>query len=269
LPLVITDSERRWGNSMSEAYDRWLAPVVFEPFAVDLARRTAKTNPRRILELAAGTGVVTRCLRSALPEAEIIATDLNESMVAFARGRVPGVTWQQADALDLPFDDDSADVIVCQFGVMFFPDKQAAYAEMRRVLEPDGTLLINTWDVTSTHEFAAALSTAVDQLFPANPPKFISAIPHGYTDPKVIVSDIGGAGFDDVRLETITLTSPPATAADVAVGFCTGTPLRAEIEARGDLGPTTERIVDLMQSLMGTAPVTARMTAHVIQARSL
>jgi ubiquinone/menaquinone biosynthesis C-methylase UbiE len=269
LPLVISDSERRWGDSMSEAYQRLLAPVVFEPFAVDLVRRVAATNPKRVLELAAGTGVVTSGLRSALPDAEIIATDLNEAMVAFGREHVPQVTWQQADALDLPFDDDSVDVVVCQFGVMFFPNKRAGYAEMRRVLQPGGSLIMNTWDVVATHEFAAALSTALDQVFPADPPTFVAAVPHGYPDPAVVVSDIRSAGFEEVSLETITLRSPPASAADVAVGFCTGTPLRAAIEARADLASTTEQVADVMQGLLGTDPVTARMTAHVIQTTSL
>jgi SAM-dependent methyltransferase len=254
---------------MSEAYQRWLAPVVFEPFAVDLVRRVAATNPKRVLELAAGTGVVTRGLRIALPDAEIIATDLNEAMVTFGRDQVPQVSWQRADALDLPFDDDSADAIVCQFGVMFFPDKRAGYAEMRRVLGPGGNLIMNTWDVVATHDFAAALSSALDQVFPTDPPTFVAAVPHGYPDPAVVVSDIRNAGFDEVSLDTITLHSPPASAADVAVGFCTGTPLRTAIEARADLAATTEQVADAMQDLLGTDPVTGRMTAHVIQATSL
>ena len=126
-----------------------------------------------------------------------------------------------------------------------------------------------TWDVVATHEFAAALSTALDQVFPADPPTFVAAVPHGYPDPAVVVSDIRSAGFDEVSLETITLRSPPASAADVAVGFCTGTPLRAAIEARADLASTTEQVADVMQGLLGTDPVTARMTAHVIQTTSL
>jgi ubiquinone/menaquinone biosynthesis C-methylase UbiE len=265
---MISDSERRWGDSMSEAYQRWLAPVVFEPFAADLTRRTATLNPRRVLELAAGTGVVTTHLRAALPDAEIIATDLNDAMIAFGRSRLPQVTWQQADALDLSAADNTADVVVCQFGVMFFPDKRAAYAETRRVLEPGGSVLINTWDVLATHDFAAALSTALEEVFPDDPPTFLAAIPHGYADQAVVVEDIRSAGFSDVRLETITLQSPPADAADVARGFCTGTPLRAAIEARAELTAATEQVAEHMRGLLGASPVTGRMTAHVVQATS-
>jgi SAM-dependent methyltransferase len=265
---MITDSERRWTDSMPEAYQRWLAPIVFEPFADDLARRAAALDPRLIIELAAGTGVVTRCLRDAMPGADIVATDLNEAMVAFGRSGVPEASWRQADALDLPFDDEVADAVVCQFGVMFFPDKRAAYVEIRRVLKPAGNLLLNSWDVVATHDFAAALVAALEQVFPHDAPTFVCGVPHGYSAADVIREDIRSAGFSDIRLDTITLTSPPAVAADVASGFCLGTPLRAEIQRRADLMSTTKRIAGLVQEKMGAGPVTGRMTAHVVQARS-
>jgi SAM-dependent methyltransferase len=268
LPFVITDSERRWSGSMSEAYERWLAPIVFEPFAADLARRAAAQQPRRVLEVAAGTGVVTRRLRSVLPSAQIIATDLNEAMVEFGRRTVPGVTWQQADALDLPFESGVADAIVCQFGVMFFPNKRAALAEMRRALAPAGTLLLSTWDGVTTHEFADALVAALERAFPQDPPSFVAAVPHGYADPQVLTSDVRAAGFCDIEVETITLVSPPTTAADIAAGFCTGTPLRAAIEARGDLAELTERVADALRRELGSGQLTGRMTAHVLQAAS-
>jgi SAM-dependent methyltransferase len=266
LPFVITDSERRWSGSMSEAYERWLAPIVFEPFAADLARRAAARQPRRVLEVAAGTGVVTRRLRSALPSAQIIATDLNEAMVEFGQRTVPEVTWQRADALNLPVENDVADAIVCQFGIMFFPDKRAALAEMRRALAPAGTLLLNTWDVVGTHEYAAALVAALDQIFPQDPPSFVAAVPHGYADPDVVTSDVRATGFGDIEVETITLVSPPTTAADIAAGFCTGTPLRPAIEARGDLVELTERVADALRRELGSGQLTGRMTAHVVQA---
>jgi SAM-dependent methyltransferase len=265
---VITDSERRWSGSMPEAYQRWLAPIVFEPFADDLARRTAALDPRLVIELAAGTGVLTRCLRDAVPDAEIVATDLNEAMVAFGRDGVPEATWRQADALELPFDAHVADAVVCQFGVMFFPDKRAAYAEMRRVLKPAASVLLNTWDVVASHDFAAALVTALEQVFPQDPPTFVSGIPHGYADPDVILADLRSAGFSEIRLDTLTLISPQAVAADVATGFCLGTPLRAEIQGRADLASTTKHIADLVQQALGAGPVTGRMTAHVVQATS-
>src|SRR5438067_9131158 len=158
---------------MPDAYERWLAPTVFHPFAVDLARRVAAHAPHRVLELAAGTGVLTRELVASLAPAEVTATDLNEAMVQLGRQRAPDAVWRTADAMDLPFDAGQFDVIACQFGVMFFPSKPAAFAEARRVLTPHGTLLLNTWGSLETHDFQAALVAALERAFPEDPPTFV------------------------------------------------------------------------------------------------
>jgi len=160
---VPDEKDRLWVRSMSEAYDRWLAPAVFQPFAVDLARRAARRAPRRMLEIAAGTGVLTRELVAAVPSAEVTATDLNAAMVEFGSGQVPLAEWQQADALHLPFGDKLFDVVVCQFGVMFFPDKPAGFREMRRVLVSEGRLLFSTWGAVETHGFASAVVAGNDR----------------------------------------------------------------------------------------------------------
>src|SRR5947209_11521630 len=123
---------------MVEVYERVLAPAVFQPFAVDLARRLSAWSPRRVLELAAGTGVLTREILAVLPSVELTATDLNPAMVRFGRERVPRAAWQEADAMNLPFPDGGFDLVACQFGVMFVPDKPAAFREVRRVLGPEG-----------------------------------------------------------------------------------------------------------------------------------
>ncbi len=134
----MTTSDSTWTREMSEVYDRALGPVLFEPYAQRLAGLARDLNPERVLELAAGSGIVTSALVEALPEATVTATDLNDGMVEYARERVPGAHWQTADAQELPFPDGSFDLVVCQFGVMFFPDKPGAFAEMARVLSPRG-----------------------------------------------------------------------------------------------------------------------------------
>lgn len=136
---------------MPVAYEQYLVPVVFRPFAEDLAARAAALNPGRVLELAAGTGVLTSVLLSAAPSVELTATDLNEAMVTFGSARAPGAVWRQADAQRLPFPDGGFDLVVCQFGVMFFPDRVAAFSEIRRVLAPGGRFLFNTWGPLATH----------------------------------------------------------------------------------------------------------------------
>src|SRR5262249_19981937 len=153
---------RRWAGSMPDAYDRYLASSVFRPFAVELAARAAGLAPRRGLEIAAGTGGLTAELLTALPDAHVTATDLNEPMVRYGAGRARGADWQQADAGALPFDDEQFDLVACQFGVMFFPDKAGAFAEIRRVLTGGGRLLMSTWGPVSTHGFAVALMAGVE-----------------------------------------------------------------------------------------------------------
>jgi SAM-dependent methyltransferase len=260
------DQDRLWSGPMPQAYDRWLAPAMFSPFAIDLARRAARFAPRRLLEIAAGTGVLTRELVTAIPAAQVTATDLNAAMVEFGSRRVPLATWQQADALSLPFDDQRFDLIICQFGVMFFPDKPAAFREMRRVLAPGGRLLFSTWGAVQTHGFAAALVDGLAQAFPADPPTFLVAVPHGYCDLSQIVTDLAAGGLECVSIVSVTLDGQANSAADVAAGFCTGTPLRMAIEARGDLAASTAAIADHMTLRLGPGPVTVKMTAYIIEA---
>jgi len=254
---------------MPEAYDRWLAPAVFHPFAVDLAQRAARLTPRQVLEIAAGTGVLTRELVAALPSAEVTATDLNAAMVEYGSHRAPGAVWQQADALHLPFGDQRFDLVVCQFGVMFFPDKSAAFREMRRVLTPEGRLLFSTWSTVDTHDFAAALMAGVERAFPADPPTFIAVVPHGYSDVGQVAADLAAGGLASVSAELVTLDGLSGSAAEVAAGFCTGTPLRLAIEDRGDLVAATAAISEEMRARLGDGPVTSKMTAYVIEAKPL
>src|SRR2546423_1967255 len=193
-------------GSIPELYDTYLVPLIFEPYAGDLARRAGALAPSRVLEIAAGTGVVTRAMAHTLAaSADIVATDLNQKMLDRAAevGTVRPVRWQQADAMRLPFDDARFDVVVCQFGVMFFPDKVAAYAEARRVLRHGGTLLFNAWDRIEQNEFADAVTVTLAEVFPDDPPRFMARTPHGYFDTAAIRRDLVAAGFTAPRIETV------------------------------------------------------------------
>jgi SAM-dependent methyltransferase len=253
---------------MPETYDRVLGPAVFQPFAVDMARRVAGFRPARVLETAAGTGRVTAELVRVLPRAEIIATDLNAAMVEYGTARVPGAHWQQADAQALPFPDHSFDLITCQFGVMFLPDKPAAFAEARRVLRPGGRLVFNAWGPIDTHDFGWAVVAAVRQIFPEDPPVFLETIPHGYADPDRVRADLTAGGLICEAAESVTLQGTADSTADVARGFCTGTPLRGEIEARGELDKTTAAVEALVGAALGPGPAVGDMTAHVFVAHA-
>jgi ubiquinone/menaquinone biosynthesis C-methylase UbiE len=218
------------------------------------------------LELAAGTGVLTRELLR-LAGAPVVATDLNTPMVAFGGSRVAGAQWREADASHLPFDDASFELVACQFGVMFFPDKPGAFAEARRVLSPDGAFLFSTWDRVETHVFAAALLAAVAAVFPTDPPTFVTEIPHGYHDVDAIRRDLRIAEFGAVTIEEVTCTGEATSVADVARGFCLGTPLRAALESRGDLAGAVASIEREMTQRLGSGPVTGTMRAYVVTAQ--
>jgi ubiquinone/menaquinone biosynthesis C-methylase UbiE len=261
-----------FAGSIPALYDRHLGPALFTPYAQNLARRLAPLTSGSLLELAAGTGRVTRELASALPAAvAITATDLNQAMLDFAvtQPTARPVTWRQADALALPFADAEFDAVICQFGVMFFPDKVAGFREARRVMKPGGSLLFSVWDRAEANALSQATADALAALFPVDPPLFIVRTPHGYHDRAAVERDVRAAGFATVEIETVTLTSRLPSAADMAIGLCQGSPLRNEIEARrpGELAAVTEAITRAIAARFGSGPIAGQMQAHVITAR--
>ncbi len=257
-------------RSVPEVYDSYLVPLIFEPYASDLAARVASRGPERVLEVAAGTGVLTRALAAALPAgARIVATDLNQPMLdrASAAGTGRSVEWRQADALQLPFGEGSFDAVVCQFGVMSFPDRPGAFAEARRVLTPGGNLLFNVWDCIEENEFADVVTTALARLYPADPPRFMARTPHGYHHRPTIEGDLRRGGFTaSPAFETLTARSRASSARVPAIAYCQGTPLRDEIELRrpGSLAEATAACADAIARRFGPEAVEGRMRAHVV-----
>jgi SAM-dependent methyltransferase len=262
--------DKTFAGSIPRLYDEYLVPLIFAPYAQDLARRIAARAPLRVLEIAAGTGVVTRAMRERLPvTTAIVATDLNQAMLDTAAriGTAGAVEWQQADAMALPFDDASFDAVVCQFAVMFFPDKAKAFAESRRVLRPGGAFLFNAWDQIATNDFADVVTDAVAALFPADPPRFLARTPHGYHDVRVIEHDVRAGGFDAApRIETIIERSRAPTPRHPAIAYCEGTPLRSEIEARapGRLREAVDAGAAAIARRFGSGAVDGKIQAHVV-----
>jgi len=259
-----------FAGSIPRLYEEYLVPLIFEPYAGDLAERAAARHPKRVLEIAAGTGVVTRRLAVALPEScTIVATDLNPGMLEQARtvGSARPVEWQTADGQELPFADASFDVVVCQFGVMFFPDKGKAFAEARRVLRPGGAFLFNTWDRIEDSEFADVVIDALATVFPADPPRFLARTPHGYHDTSAIAADLAKGGFASVpEISTVTRRSRAPSPRHPAIAYCQGTPLRSEIEARDKarLGEATDIAAEAVARRFGTGAVDGRIQAHIV-----
>ncbi len=260
-------------GAIPEFYDRYMVPLIFEPYARDIAGRVAAEGPRNVLETAAGSGVVTRALAPLLPaEARYTVTDLNPPMLDRARAQQPPddrIDWRPADATDLPFAEDAFDAVVCQFGAMFFSDRSMGFAEARRVLRPGGLFAFNTWDRISENPFPHVVLQALAEVFPDDPPDFMERIPHGYHDTDRIAADMRTGGFDAADIDTVTVMARAASVDDVAIAFCQGTPMRNEIEARG---ADPERVTELARARLaarfGEGPVEAPIRAHVVTARA-
>jgi ubiquinone/menaquinone biosynthesis C-methylase UbiE len=265
-------ADRLFAGSIPEVYDRFLVPLIFEPYARDLAERVARAEPQLLLETAAGTGVLTRAIVSRLPvHTRVVATDLNQPMLNHAarkQSHQDRVTWRQADALALPFEDQEFDVVACQFGVMFFPEKVKGYREARRVLKRSGHFLFNVWDRISENEFADVVTEALATFFPRDPPLFMLRTPHGYHDVAKIREELTAAGFSDISIETVDHRSRAALPRDPAVAYCQGTPLRNEIEARDAslLEDATKAAADALARRFGNGPIDGRIRAHVVTA---
>jgi ubiquinone/menaquinone biosynthesis C-methylase UbiE len=265
------EADHIFQGSIPALYDRHLGPMIFEPYAEDLASRLANLQQGRVLETAAGTGVVTRALLSVVPEdVTIDATDLSQPMLNHASSQLSSarVAWQQADAQALPYADDVFDAVVCQFGVMFFPDKPKAFSEAFRVLKPGGRFLFSVWDRIEANEFADLVVRSAARLFSDDPPMFLARTPHGFYDTAALEAQLRVAGFAAVEIETVARESVSASPLSVAIGYCQGTPMRNEIEARdpGRLAEATEAAAAMIAERFGSGRVVGQIRAHVITA---
>ena len=268
------DTDKVFAGSIPKLYEQYLVPLIFEPYATDLANRLRTRSLSRVLEIAAGTGVVTRVLASELPDnVSIVATDLNQAMLdqASAVGTKRTVEWRQADATQLPFADGTFDAVVCQFGVMFFPEKSKAYSEARRVLRRGGVFIFNVWDRIAENEFADTVTAALESVFPKDPPRFLARTPHGYHDHRIIERDLATGGFTAApRIDTVAARSRATSPRNPAIAYCQGTPLRNEIETRdaSRLGEATDIAAEAIAKQFGRGAVDGKIQAHIVTIES-
>ena len=268
----MTDSHTQFDGSIPETYDSHLVPFLFNQYAEDIAARIAATAPAQVLETAAGTGVVTRFLRDALaPDTSIMVTDLNDGMLDIARAKLDGavgIDYRQADAGALPFDDGAFDAMVCQFGVMFLPNKLAGYREALRVLAPGGTFAFNVWDSLDDNPMPRITRDTVAGFFDGDPPSFFN-LPFGYFDVPAIEADLAKAGFTDISSTVLPNTFASPSAGDVAFGLIHGNPSIIEIRERGTVDPDAivAALTEAFVAEGGDAPMRATLQAIVFTAR--
>lgn len=260
----------RFSGSIPANYERYMVPLLFLPYAELLAERARAMQPKRILETAAGTGVVTNALARVLPEAKIVATDLNQPMLDVAAERLssPAVRFREADALDLPFEPESFDLVVCQFGIMFYPDKVRGNTEARRVLCEGGHYLLAVWDAIERNPLSNLAHQIMQRRFPDNPPMFMKRGPFSYYEPEWIERDLMAAGFASVGVETVTLTSRSPSAKDAARGLSHGSPMRVELEEYGPgaLDGVFEDLAHAALQFKTPEGFEAPMSAHIVTA---
>ena len=271
----MADIHTAFIGSVPANYDRYLGPLIFEKYAADLARRVTATlgTGGRVLETAAGTGIATRALRDALaPAVRLVATDLHAPMLEQARAKFAAdenMAFQPADAMNLPFPDATFDAVVCQFSIMFFPEKLEALREVMRVLKPGGHFLFSVWDSYEHNHLIRTVNEAIAQALPEDPPPFFD-IPYGYYHLDMIKEVLGDAGFGDLEIVVLPRISTAPSAREVAIAYVLGTPVRLQIEARssGHLNAVVDAAERALADAHGASPCRGKMQAIVITAHA-
>ena len=270
---ILSNQNAAFTGSIPAEYEQRLGPILFADFAAVMAERAARYKPARVLELAAGTGIVTREMRNRLdPAVEIVATDLNAGMLELAaRKFTPGeaVTFQTADAMTLPFADDAFPLVICQFGVMFFPDLEASLRETRRVLQPGGKYLFSVWDSHALNPFARIAHTVAGGFFPEDPPTFY-LVPFSLHSIDPIKSALSDAGFTDIAIHVDSMHKRVPSAADFARGLIYGNPLATQIEERAAVHPDSvvDAVAEALRSEFGPDPITVPLQTIAYDARA-
>jgi SAM-dependent methyltransferase len=251
--------------------DQYFAPCLLAPFADDMARRLSRISIGPLLETSADTGVLTQAIASTLSAGlTIVSTDSSADMVDHGSAK-PGmarITWQMADPRALPFADGTFGIVACHFGVPSMPDRIQAFQEARRVIKQGGRFVFSVPGPIHHNPVSTCLQEAMEALFPTDPPRFVDHVFHGYANPETIDDDLTAAGFTDAIYTTVELPFAAASAQDVAIGYCLGTPLRMKIEVRapGETARVTKAAAAALERRFGTGPITTRMRAHIVSA---
>jgi SAM-dependent methyltransferase len=268
----MVDIAADFSGSMPEYYDTILGPAQREAIATNLVRRLPVRPKGDVLELACGTGIVTQRLRERIDSTfRLVATDLSEPMLAYARNKVKGkIDWRLADAAALPFKDETFGAVVCSLGVMFVPEKRKFFSETRRVLLEGGTLLFSTWDRLELNPHAEVAAGLMEEMFPGDPEMQFTKIPYGFNDEAAIRRYLDDARFGDVRIDKVKIEAKAPSARAFATGQVRGTPRGALFEKRGvKLDEVVEKLAEALTRVGGSEPFRCEAHTLVVQAKAI
>jgi len=261
-------------SSVATLYDEILGPAFFEPYAIETTNRVAALNPQKVLETACGTGRVTNHLRKVLSKsATLIATDISNDMLAVAEKKlsaIKDISWQQADAMNLPFDDESFDAVVCQFGAMFFADRKKGFIEAMRVLKNGGAFIFSVWDKLEFNPVTAASRQILKDFFEGNPPKSMN-MAFSMTDKNDIANQLTETGFTNIKIETVNKVCIAESAEGLAKAIIDGSTNSDYIKERdANAAPfLKKKIAKAISEKFGDHPVKGTMQAIIIAAEKL
>ena len=266
--MTRTQQHTSFTGGIPAAYDRYLGPVIFEPYARDLARRVPIHENVRILETACGTGIVTRRVLDYLPTSgKLVATDLNQAMIEFAKAALPPdprIEWRTADVQSLPFPNASFDAMYMQFGIMFVPDKLKAMREAKRVLKPAGKVILNALESFEKNPYGRIADQVLKSAFPEDPPTFYRT-PFSDHDPEEHQRRAETAGFRDVTVESVVFESMAESAELFAKGLIRGNPVSIVIGERGGSHDNVEKLLtEALRRELGDRPVRNMLHAWVV-----
>jgi len=273
--MSIEQSDKNFIGSIPALYEEYLVPLIFDVYAEKMADKVTSFNPKKVLELAAGTGVATKALsQKSITGLDLTATDLNQDMLnqASLYCQNERISWQQADALELPCDANTFDLVMCQFGVMFFPDRVKAYREAARVLKPGGKLVFSVWDSLEHNTLAKIVTQSLAFLYPNKPPSFLARVPYAYSNLTLISNELEQAGFTENTEFLLEKEVSLASSSKIpAIAYCQGTPLRLEIEKLGSVSLTqaTEYVSESIMKKLGSGPLESSIQAYLITATLL
>ena len=273
----IMSEQERWqvDSSAPEAYERYMVPTLFVPWAHDLLSRVAPQSGERVVDVACGTGIVARLAATLVGETGyVVGVDLNQAMldVAGTQTSSPAATleWYEADVNAMPCDDAAFDVALCQQGFQFFPDKAAALREIHRVLAPGGRFVLSVWRPLSQNPYQRLLGDALEKHLGSEAATGWRAA-CGLGDAETLRTLLTEAGFEDVHISIAIVTMRNPSLATFIPGQLAASPWAGAVAALDATAQSAllDDVISALQPYTDDDGLAVPTESHVVRARKL